>query len=73
VTAQSKFGQQYFDCLLGFGQDRPRRPAADHPGHGVPRRLRRGDDQHARRRGFAAELKKATETFAPVLAKSEQG
>ena len=38
-------------------QDRPPRPAADHPGHRVPRHLRRGAHQHAvgRRRRDRAE------------------
>ena len=35
VTA-SKFGPQWFDCILEFGEDRAAGPSRDHPGAGVP-------------------------------------
>jgi multiple sugar transport system substrate-binding protein len=73
VTAQSKFGQQYFDCLLasakiaraGLPQIIPVTEFRDVFGVAMTNTIGGAD--------CAVELKKATESFAPVLAKSEQG
>ncbi|RDJ26689.1 sugar ABC transporter substrate-binding protein [Bosea caraganae] len=73
LIAQSKFGKQYFDCLLasakiaraGLPQIVPVTEFRDVFGVALTNALGGAD--------VAAELKKATETFAPVLAKSEQG
>ena len=73
TIAQSKFGKQYFDCLLasakiaraGLPQIVPVTEFRDVFGVALTNAIGGAD--------VAAELKKATETFAPVLAKSEQG
>ncbi|WP_089174066.1 sugar ABC transporter substrate-binding protein [Bosea sp. AS-1] len=69
----SKFGKQYFECLLasakiaraGLPQIVPVTEFRDVFGVALTNAIGGAD--------VAAELKKATETFAPVLAKSEQG
>jgi len=72
VIAQSTFGQQFFDCLLtsakiarpGLPQIVPVTEFRDVFGVALTNAIGGAD--------AAAELKKATEAFAPVLAKSEQ-
>jgi multiple sugar transport system substrate-binding protein len=73
TITQSKFGKQYFDCLLGSAkvaraalpQIIPVTEFRDVFGVSLTNAIGGAD--------VATELKKATETFAPVLAKSEQG
>lgn len=73
TIAQSKFGKQYFDCLLasakiaraGLPQIVPVTEFRDVFGVALTNAIGGAD--------VAAELKKATEAFAPVLVKSEQG
>jgi len=73
TISQSKFGKQYFECLLGSAkvaraalpQIVPVTEFRDVFGVALTNALGGAD--------VAAELKKATETFAPVLVKSEQG
>jgi multiple sugar transport system substrate-binding protein len=72
TIAQSKFGPQYFECLLasakiaraGLPQIVPVTEFRDVFGVALTNAIGGAD--------VAAELKKATEAFAPVLAKSEQ-
>lgn len=69
----SKFGKQYFDCLLNSAkiaraalpQIVPVTEFRDVFGVALTNAIGGAD--------VAAELKKATEAFAPVLVKSEQG
>jgi multiple sugar transport system substrate-binding protein len=73
TIATSKFSQQYFDCLLasakiaraGLPQIVPVTEFRDVFGVALTNAIGGAD--------VATELKKATETFAPVLVKSEQG
>jgi len=73
TIAQSKFGAQYFECLLNSAkiaraalpQIVPVTEFRDVFGVALTNALGGAD--------VAAELKKATEAFAPVLVKSEQG
>ncbi len=73
TIAQSRFGKQYFECLLasakiaraGLPQIVPVTEFRDVFGVALTNAIGGAD--------VAAELKKATEAFAPVLAKSEQG
>lgn len=73
TIATSKFSQQYFECLLGSAkiaraglpQIVPVTEFRDVFGVALTNAIGGAD--------VASELKKATETFAPVLAKSEQG
>lgn len=70
---KSKFGKQYFDCLLNSAkiaraalpQIVPVTEFRDVFGVALTNMIGGAD--------VAAELKKATDAFAPVLAKSEQG
>lgn len=73
TIAQSKFGKQYFDCLLasakiaraGLPQIVPVTEFRDVFGVALTNAIGGAE--------VASELKKATEAFAPVLVKSEQG
>lgn len=73
TIAQSRFGKQYFECLLasakiaraGLPQIVPVTEFRDVFGVALTNAIGGAD--------VAAELRKATEAFAPVLAKSEQG
>lgn len=73
TIASSKFGKQYFECLLasakiaraGLPQIVPVTEFRDVFGVALTNAIGGAD--------VAAELKKATEAFAPVLLKSEQG
>ncbi|WP_439495962.1 ABC transporter substrate-binding protein [Bosea sp. (in: a-proteobacteria)] len=73
TISSSKFGKQYFDCLLasakiaraGLPQIVPVTEFRDVFGVALTNAIGGAD--------VASELKKATEAFAPVLAKSEQG
>ena len=57
--------------LVGIGEDQPAVPAGHHPGHRVPRCMGVGLTNLIGGADPATELKKATEQFEPVLAKSE--
>jgi hypothetical protein len=72
-AADAKLNPEWMDVRGQVHRDRVPGAAGYRGGQRIPRRLRHRAHQHARPRSEpAAELKKATEAFKPVLEKTEK-